>query len=89
VGSADLRRGHAKPLRIEPDGGQVAENGSKSSKKPFCSGTFVQSLSVGFQTTVRFRGEEPLDIFDNHQSGSQYVDGAGHVVPQAGAGFGS
>lgn len=73
---------------MEPEGGQVSEYGTESSKKPSCSGTFIQSLSSGFQSTVSFRREEPFDIFDDHQSGLEDVDGSGHVGPQAGAGVG-
>jgi hypothetical protein len=70
VGSADLRRCHARPLRMEPEGGQVSENSSKSSKKPSCSGVLVHSLNSGFQSTVSFRREEPFDILNHHQTGS-------------------
>jgi hypothetical protein len=88
VGSADLRSGHADPFRIEPEGGQVAEYGSKSSKNPACFGLFFQSLSVESQSTIGFCGEEAFDIFDHHQLGSEYGYGAGEVVPQSGAGVG-
>jgi hypothetical protein len=88
VGSADLRCAQATPFRIEPEGGQVSEYGSKSSKNPACFGLFFQSLSVESQSTVCFRGEEALDILDHHQSGLEFVDGSGHVGPQAGAGVG-
>jgi hypothetical protein len=86
MGSADLRRCHAHPFRIEPEGGQVSEYGSKSSKNPSCSGFFVQSLSAESQTTVSGRREEPFDIFDHHQLGSEDGYGVGHVQPQARAG---
>jgi hypothetical protein len=86
VRSADLVRSHARPLRIEPEGGQVSENGSKSSKNPSCSGTSVHSLSSGFQSTVSLRGEEPFDILDHHQSGSQFMYRPSHVCPQPGPG---
>lgn len=79
MGSADLRSCHAAPLRIEPEGGQVAEYGSESSKSPVCSGLIDQSLSVGFQSTICLGGEEPLDIFDHHQFGLEFVNGVGHV----------
>jgi hypothetical protein len=77
-----------QPFRIEPEGGQVSEYGTESSKNPSCSGIRIQSRSSGFQSAVSFRREEPFDIFDHHQSGSEFVDGAGHVGPQPGAGVG-
>lgn len=55
---------------MEPEGGQVSENGSKSSKNPSCSGTRVHSFSSGFHSTISFRREEPFDILNHHQTGS-------------------
>jgi len=46
------------------------------------------AVRAGFHVTGGWCREEPFDIFDDHQSWVEFVDGVGHVRPQSGAGVG-
>lgn len=85
VASADLRRAYTRPFRIEPEAGQVREYGSECPQRRFTVGV-SQTPRAGFHVAIGRRREETSDIFDHHQSGSEFFDGAGDVPPQAGAG---
>jgi hypothetical protein len=85
VGSTDIGRPDDLPFRIEPEAGQVCENGTECPQKRFITGV-SHTPRAGFHVTVGFRREEAADILDHHQSGSELFDGAGDVQPQAGAG---
>jgi hypothetical protein len=84
VGSASLLSAYATPFRIEPEAGQVAENGAESAKNESCSGGWVHIRSVWSQTPIGFLREDPSDIFDHHPFGFECFDGARAVQPQAG-----
>ncbi len=73
------------PFRIEPEGGQVSENGTDSSKSAGAV-ALVQRRAVGSHTAIGAGGEKSTDIFDHHQSGAEYGYGAGDVRPQPGPG---
>ncbi len=85
VGSTNGGRSEHTPLRIEPEAGQVCENGTECPQKRFIADV-SHTPRAGFHVTVGRRGEKAGDIFDHHQSGSEFGDGAGDMPPQAGAG---
>jgi hypothetical protein len=71
------------PFRIEPEVGQVSENGADSSKSVGSGGVFIQRRAVGSHTASGLGREKSTDIFDHYQSGAEYGYRAGDVGPQA------
>lgn len=84
---ADVLGSVHRPFRIEPEGGQVAEYGSESSKWPRF-GLRVHCPSIGSQTASGWCGQETADILDHDQSGGEDGNGACNMGPDAGSGAG-
>ena len=75
-------RGNTDPLRIEPERGQVCENGAKCPHSRFCA-EVSQAPRAGFHVAIGSLTEQLLHVLDDHQRGAQFGYDAGDVEPQA------
>jgi len=73
-------RGKTRPFRIEPDFGQVCENGSKCPHSRFSTGV-SQAPRAGFHVAIGSLTEQLLDVFDDHQRRPQFGYRAGDEMP--------
>lgn len=78
----DCGGGNTEPFRIEPDFGQVCENGSKCPHSRFRTGV-SQAPRALFHVAVGSLTEQLLNVLDHNQRRPQRGDGARHVVPEA------
>src|SRR5580700_3053337 len=69
-------RGNTDPFRIEPDFGQVCENGSKCPHSRFRTGV-SQAPRALFHVAIGSLTEQLLYVLDDHQRRPQCGDGAG------------
>lgn len=78
-----FRCAKTQPFRIEPEIGQISEY---SAKCPQADTSLVsQAPRARFQEAKGPLRDEAADIFDHHPFGVEDVDGARHVLPQAGS----
>jgi len=87
VWSADLRSADDRPLRIEPEAGQVAEYSAECPQRRFTS-CVSHTPRAGFHVAMCLRREEAADILNHHQSGLEGFNGSCDVQPQTGPGPG-
>lgn len=73
-------RGNTDPFRIEPDFGQVCENGSKCPHSRFRTGV-SQAPRAGFHVAIGSDTEQLLHVLDDDQRGPELCYGAGDEVP--------
>jgi hypothetical protein len=77
-------RGNTDPLRIEPDFGQVCENGSKCPHSRFRIGV-SHAPRARLHVAIGSLTEQLLHVLDDHQRRPQLAYGAGDEMPDAAA----
>jgi len=75
-------RGKTDPFRIEPDLGQVCENGSKCPHSRFSTGV-SQAPRARFHVAIGSLTEQLLHVLDDHQRWPQRSYRPGDMKPQA------
>jgi hypothetical protein len=73
-------RGNTDPFRIEPDFGQVCENGSKCPHSRFSVGV-SQTPRALFHVAIGSLTEQLPYVLDDHERRPQRADRAGHMGP--------
>jgi len=84
VGGSHAGRRYNRPVRIEPERGKVCEYGVECPQMPIWS--LSQTPRAGFHVASGRGGEDAWDIFEDHQSGVEFGDGADDLRPEPGAG---
>ena len=77
-------RGNTDPFRIEPDFGQVCENGSKCPHRRFRIGV-SHAPRARLHVAIGSLTQKLLNVLDDHQRRPQFGYGAGDKVPDAAA----
>lgn len=77
VAGANVGRAYTTPLRIEPERGQVPENGAHSPESIIC---WPSQIIVGVSVAIGVE-EEPWDVLEEAKFGSDFSDDPGDIGP--------